>query len=175
MTATNDLKMTVAQFEQLPIDERLGLLASIYGEVSGSIPAVQKPQVSEIVAEIEKISQQEQIDALRDLLPANKNDQDEVILDPHPSKALGELVQGKNKVPTGEYGALDTESKLAFWAQIAQKLGSSIVSIPSDYTPSAQATQLLSSLKGMGNEQIVAFLSQIFSQPAKEPPENFAA
>lgn len=157
-------------------DDKLGLLALIYREISGSIPAedLQKSSESEIVEDIQKMSAQEQVNALRDILPATKADRDEITLDPHPSKALTGLVQGEVEVPTGKYGKLSAESKLGFWYQIAHKLGNNIVPISSDYSPSAEAMQLFDSIKGMGNEQMIEFVSQIFRQTTRitEPIEN---
>lgn len=172
----NDVKASVAEFGRLGSDAQLALIALIYQELASSIPAESLPTSSEdladLVEDIEEMSEQQQVEALRDMIQAKKYDQDEVILDPHPSKALGELLQGETEVPTGEYGKLDTNSKLAFWYQIAQKLGSGIVAIPSEYSPSAEVTQLLNSLKSAGNDQIISFVSQVFSQPKSEQPDN---
>jgi hypothetical protein len=41
-------------------------------------------------------------------------------------------------------------------------LANGIVYIPSDYSPSAEAMQLFNSIKGMGNEQMIEFVAQIF-------------
>ena len=90
-------------------DDKLGLLALIYREISDSIPSesLQKSsEVSEIVEDIEEMSAQEQVNALRDILPASKTGRDQVKLDPNPRKALTELVQGEVEVPTGQYGKL---------------------------------------------------------------------
>lgn len=176
MTATNDIKMSVSKFKSLHTDDQLGILALIYREISGSIPAdslEKSSEVSELVEDIQEMSDDTQINALRDLLPANKTDQDEVMLDPNPSKALTQLVQGEVEVPTGEYGKLNPQAKLAFWYQIAQKLGSGVASIPSDYSPSGEGMQLFNSIKGMGNEQMIEFVTQVFSKTKiTEPPQN---
>lgn len=171
----NDSKQVATQFKSLDIDDQLGVLALIYQEISGSIPAESLPkssEISDIVSRVEKMHSEEQVDALRDLLPANRTDQDEVILNPHPSQALTELVGGGTKVPTGEYGAFSPETKLAFWYQVAQKLGSSLVAIPADYSPSAEGMKFFNSLKEMGNEEKISFLTQVFTQKVTEPPKN---
>lgn len=171
----NDTKQLVTQYKSLHIDDQLGVLALIYQQISGSIPTESLPkssEVSNLVSRIEKMHSEEQVDALRDLLPANRTDQDEVILNPHPSQALTELVQGETKVPTGEYGAFSPETKLAFWYQVAQKLGSSLVSIPAEYSPSAEGMKLFNSIKEMGNDEIISFLTQVFTQKVTEPPKN---
>ena len=167
MTSANidAIKQSVQAFKGLDIDDQLAALASIYTKAASSIPpetlGTPSPEVSGLVTKIEQLSHQEQVDALRDLLPAKKTDQDEVILDPNPSKALAELVKGGTKVPTHEYGALSTESKLAFLYQIGQKLGKSIIGIPSDYSPSSKVTDLLNSLASLDVQQQMSFLTKV--------------
>lgn len=165
MTSANmdSINKPVAAFKQLDIDDRLAALALIYQEVSSAVPAnalKSSPEVTGLVAKIQELSQERQVDALRDLLPATRNDQNETTLDPNPSKALTELISGGNTVPTAEYGSMPTESKLAFWYQVAKKLGNGVVGIPSDYSPSAKITELLSSLQSLDTEQKVNFLTQ---------------
>ena len=160
--SANNSNATIAQVKSLHIDDQLVLLALIYREIGSSVPAGSlqtSSEVTSIVQDLTNLSDQEQVEALRDLLPATKNDQDEVTLDPNPTRALGELIQGKAKVPTGKYGALNPESKLAVWYQLGQGLGSKI---PSNFTPSAEVTQLFNSIKSSGNEQLVSFVTQLF-------------
>ncbi len=166
MTSNTDtVKQAVAAFKSLTTDDKLGALALIYTRVGGSIPseAIGKAssEVSGLVAQVEKLSPERQVDALKDLLPANKNDQDEITLDPNPSKALTELASGGNTVPTGEYGSLSPESKLAFWYQVGQKLGSTLVAIPSDFRPSSEVTELLQSLGSLDVDQQLSFLNKV--------------
>lgn len=145
MTSTNTdpLSQPVAAFKKLPVDEQLAALALIYTEVSGSItPATLKrtsPDVSGgFVTQIEQMSQQEQLLALRDLLT------------------------GAGSSPlTLEYQSLDTNSRLAMWYQLAQGLGSTIAAIPSDYIVSSEVAGFLTSLKSMDFEHLVSFLSSV--------------
>jgi len=164
-TNTDAVDNAVAAFNSLSTDERLAALALIYSKVAGSIPSEAisgiSAEASGLVSQVEKLSPERQVDALRDLLPASKNDQDEITLDANPSKALTELVSGGNTVPTGEYGSLKTEGKLAFWYQVGQKLGSSFVAIPNDFKPSSSVTQLLQSLGSLDTEQQKSFLTQV--------------
>lgn len=159
------VQQAVEALKILPIDDQLAALALVYKEVAGSIPAdagTSSSQVSGLVSQIGQKPQDRQLDALRDLLTSGKNDKGEVALDPNPSKALGELVTGGGEdIPTGEYGSLDTESKLMFWSQIAQKLGSSI---PSDFTPSSEVTEVLNSFKSLDEEKRMSFLKRMFGQ-----------
>lgn len=151
---------------KLSIDDRLTAMALIYQDVSGSISAdtigAPSSEVSGLVSKIGEKPQDRQLDALRDILTAGKNDQGEVALDPNPSKALGELVTGGGEeIPTGEYGSLDTESKLMFWYQIAQKLGGSI---PSNISPSSELSEVLNSVKSFDEEKRMSFLKRLVGQ-----------
>jgi len=167
MTSANkdSVNQSVKEFKSLEIDERLATLALIYNQVASALPSAAlgntSPEVSGLVKQIDQMSKQEQVDALRDILPAKRTDQDEVTLDPNPSKALAELVKGGTTVPTHEYGSMSAESKLAFWYQLGQKLGKTIVAIPTDYHPSDKATDLFNSLKSLEVDQQLSFLSQV--------------
>ncbi len=133
----------VAAFKSLTVDDQLAALALIYSEVSGSITSATlkrtSPEVAvEFVHQIEHMSQQEQLLALRDLLA------------------------GAGSSPlTLEYQSLDTNSRLSMWYQLAQKMGSVIAAIPSDYTVSSQLADFLNSLKSMDFEHLVSFLSSV--------------
>ena len=166
MTSANmdAVKQSVAAFKSLNINDRLAAMALVYSKAAGSIPsnAIKTDSAgSEVVTQIEQMSQEKQVDALRDLLSANKGDKDEVGLDPNPSKALTELVSGGNTFSTGEYSSMSSESKLAVWYQVGQKLGSTIVAIPSDYSPSKEVTELLNSLNSLEVDQQMSFLTQV--------------
>lgn len=126
-----------------------------------SIAKVSSSEVEGIVGKVEKLSQEIQIDTLRDLLPANKTAQDEVTLDPNPSKALTELASGGNTVPTAEYDSLSAESKLAFWYYVGQKLGSTVIAIPTEYNPNSKVKELVELLSLLDVEQQVSFITQV--------------
>ncbi|MFH7025967.1 MAG: orange carotenoid protein N-terminal domain-containing protein [Heteroscytonema crispum UTEX LB 1556] len=169
MTSTNinPLRQSISAFQNLDIDDQLAVLALVYKSIGDTIPAnvvdsLPTQEASHLVAQIQQLSQEEQLHALRDCLPAEITDQDEVMLDPHPSKALAELVQGGGTtIPTGEYGQMQTESKLAFWYALAQKLGNGVIGIPNDYQPSEQATAVLNSLKSLSTDDLVSFLKRV--------------
>lgn len=149
------VKLAVDAFNSLSPVDRLGALALVYKELASSIPAnsIESPssEVSGLLSKIQEIPQDRQIDALQDILTAKKEVEGEVVLDPNPSKALSELVTGGGTtVPTKEYTSLDAQSKLAFWYQVGQKFGSSI---PSDFSPSSEVTDLLNSFKSLDDEQ----------------------
>lgn len=134
---------SVAAFKNLPVDAQLAALALIYTEVSGSITSATlkrtSPEVAvEFVHQIEHMSQQEQLLTLRDLL----------------------IGAGSSPI-TLEYQALDTNSRLSMWYQLAQKMGSAIATIPNDYIVSSELADFLNSLKAMDFEHLVSFLSSV--------------
>jgi hypothetical protein len=165
-TKIDNITEALAAFQQLNIDERLATLASVYTNLideinSDEIEALPTEKAENLVAQIQSLSDEEQLFALRDLLPATRNDQDEVMLDPHPSKAMVELARGGTKIPTGEYGAMSTEGKLAFWYLLAERLGSTIIPIPNDYHPSEEAITLLNFLDSLDTDDLVAFVQRV--------------
>lgn len=145
MTSSNTdaLSQSVSAFKSLPVDAQLAALALIYTEVAGSItPSTLKrtsPEVAgKFVTQIEEMSEQEQLLALRDLLTG----------------------AGSSPI-TLEYQSLDPNSRLAMWYQLAQGLGSTIAGIPSAYTVSAEVADFLASLKSMDFEHLISFLSSV--------------
>lgn len=174
MTSTNinPVKQAVFNFQKLKIDDRLVVLGSLFSKVADTISTsdidkLPTQKAADLVTQIQQLSPEEQLQAVRDLLPASSNDQDETVLDPHPSKATLELARGGTKIPTGEYGALNAEGKLVFWYYLGQRLGSSIINIPQDYTLSEQATTVLNSLQSLDTEDLVSFVKQVLQTSVK--------
>ncbi|AFY48875.1 Orange carotenoid protein [Nostoc sp. PCC 7524] len=174
MTSTNvnPVAQAVSSFKNLDIDDRLVVFGSLFGKISETVSTTDIDKLStqkaaDLVAQIQQLSPEEQVYALRDLLPASRNDQNETMLDPHPSKAMVELAQGGSKIPTGEYGAMNAEGKLAFWYFLGQRLGSTIIDIPRDYTPSPQATELINTVKSLNTNDLVSFLKQVLQTKVK--------
>ena len=168
MTTTNEnkIKESVTAFNRLSTDDKLATLALAYTKISSSVPPEAKAEISkagvgELVNQVEKLSQPEQIDAMRTLLEANKAEQDQIVLDANPAKALTELASGGNSVPVAEYSSLKTESKLAFWYQLGQKLGSGIAAVSSDYQPTPKVAELLDSLSSLETDQQASFLNKV--------------
>ena len=156
----------VRAFNSLNGKDQLAALALIYKELASSIPAdamqAASSQVSGLVTQIEQIPQDRQVDSLEDIITAGKNEQGEIVLDPNPTKALTELFTGGGiTISTDQYSAMDAQSKLGFWYQVAQKLGSSIPAIPSDFSPSSEVTDLLDLLKSLDDEQRLSFLKRV--------------
>lgn len=152
---TSGLDQMTAIFQNLPVEQQLAVLGMLFQEVSGSIPvnALNSEPIMPLVKQIQEQRQDEQFQTLCDFL---SNETEAVALDPHPSKALVELLPG-NKSALERYQELDANSRLAAWYQFGQQFGS----IPSDFTLSSDASECLTALRSLGIEQQAAFLSQI--------------
>jgi hypothetical protein len=175
MTSTNinPVAQAVYNFKKLDVDERLGILGLLYPKVSQAISAdniqsLQTQNATNLVSQIQQLSSEEQTLALRDLLSVVSNNPDEIILDPHPSKAMVELAKGGTKVSTGDYAALNPESRLAFWYLLAQRLGSGINNISRDYQPSRQAKEVLSNVQSLNTNELVSFLQAVLQPRVQE-------
>ncbi len=152
------VKQSVSAFRSLKIEDRLAALALIYKHIAGEIPANavnNSSKASSLVTKVEQLSPDLQVPALRDMLDSQRQDGDEVALDPNPTKALAELLTGKNEtLPIDDYSSLGKEDKLAFWYQMGQKAESSI----SNINPADEVTEFLSSLQSLSADDRVAFI-----------------
>lgn len=157
---SDTVKQSVAAFRSLKIEDRLAALALMYQHIAGQIPANavnDSAKASGLVSKVGQLSPELQTQALRDMLDAQRQDGDEVALDPNPSKALTELITGSNEtIPIDEYSSLGKDDKLAFWYQMGQKVGSSISSIQ----PSSEVTEFLPSLQALSADDRIAFISK---------------
>ncbi|MBG1240224.1 orange carotenoid protein N-terminal domain-containing protein [Nostoc sp. NZL] len=148
MTSTNInfLEQSVSKFQSLGPDDRLTVLALMYTEIADEIPAialndVPNERTANLVAQIQNLPQAEQLFALRQLL-----NQDEV---------------GETAIPTEEYTSMNANDKLAFWYQLAQNLGTSIIGVPNDYIPSEKATEVVDLLHTPNIEDLVNFFKRV--------------
>ncbi|MEH2439604.1 orange carotenoid protein N-terminal domain-containing protein [Nostoc sp.] len=64
-------------------------------------------------------------------------------------------------IPTEEYASMNAEEKLAFWYQLAQNLGTTIIGVPDDYIPSEKATEVVDLLHTPNIEDLVAFFKRV--------------
>lgn len=154
------VQQALSAFRNLRMEDKLTAMALIFQHVAREVPAESIPnssKVSELVGKVGQLSQELQTDALRDMLDAQRQDGDEVALDPNPSKALGQLVTGNNDtLPIDDYSSLGKEEKLAFWYQMGQKISSSAGNI----TPSSEVNELLQSLQSLNADERVSFISK---------------
>lgn len=160
---TKTIDSFVTRFEQLPVDDQIAALGYLYQEIGESLPSIAvSDKVEDLLDTIGDMREGSQIEFMQDVFNDRANSQDEVALDPHPSKALLELIPGDNvEPPLSEYHKLSLSERLSLWHQLASKMGDEIIAIPSDYALSSEATKLLDSLKSLGTEEKVNFLSQI--------------
>ncbi|MBW4610201.1 MAG: Orange carotenoid-binding protein [Hassallia sp. WJT32-NPBG1] len=150
MTSTNIdfTEVAVSKFQNLNADDRLAVLAVLFSQINEEIPATALNSLSnqgtaDLVAEIQNLSQPDQILALRKL----QNQEGE-----------------ETTISTDSYASMDAESKLAFWYQLGENLGGSVVGIPQDYIPSEQAAEVLDLFEMNSSEQIMSFMQQVLSK-----------
>ncbi|MBD2353882.1 Orange carotenoid-binding protein [Tolypothrix sp. FACHB-123] len=148
MTSTNVnfLEQAVSKFNNLNADERLSVLASLYTQIADEIPAIAlnnepNEKTANLVAQVQKLPQAEQILALRQLF--------------NPKEA------NNTSISIEEYAAMSPDLKLGFWYQLAQNLGTCMIGIPDDYIPSEESSAVLDLLDTPNIEDIVNFLKQV--------------
>ncbi|MEH1905106.1 orange carotenoid protein N-terminal domain-containing protein [Nostoc sp.] len=148
MTSTNInfIEQGVTKFQSLDIDDRLTVLALLYTEITDAIPAlclnnVPNENSANLVAQIQNLPQSEQLSALRQLL-----NQDGV---------------GESPISTQEYASISIEDKLAFWYQLAQNLGASIIGVPNEHIPSEKAAEVLDLLHTTNIDDLVTFFKRV--------------
>jgi hypothetical protein len=148
------------------ITDRLAVLGLLYSEMLEQLTAdivdalpTQKP--AELVAQVQQVSPEEQLCALGDLLLATKTDEDEIMLSPHPTKAMVEVAQGGIIIATGEYGAMQPEGKLAFWFLLGETLGTTIIDFPHDYILSEPTTEVFSFVKSLDMNDLASCLKKV--------------
>lgn len=148
MTSTNInfIEIAVSKFKNLNADDRLAVLALLFSKVSEEVPAsaincMPNDGTADLVAEIQKVSQPEQIVALRQLQNQSEG--------------------GETAISTDSYTSMNAECKLAFWYHLAQNLGGSVVGIPHDYIPSEPAAEVLDLFETASTEEITSFMQQV--------------
>ncbi|MUG93115.1 Orange carotenoid-binding protein [Scytonema sp. UIC 10036] len=169
MTSTNvrPVQEAASAFKSLIIDDQLAVLASFYKQIADSIPAdaanaLPTQDANSLISRIQQLSLENQLSALREFLSPERNDKDASVLDPHPSKALAELVTGNDtKIPAHAYDSLGAEGKIAFWYLLAGKLGSGFVGIPNGTQLTQDATEVLTTLQSFNTDELVSFLKLV--------------
>lgn len=159
---TQKFSSLVTSFKQLPVDDQIATMGYVYQEIGGSLlsPDMASKKVEEVVKHVTEMREGSQIEFLQDIL--SDTDQDEVVLDIHPSKAMAQLIPGDGvESPIAEYESLNPNERLAVWYNLASKMGDGMAVLPSDYSPSSEAQELLTSLKSYETEEKLQFLSQI--------------
>ncbi|MGB5594103.1 MAG: orange carotenoid protein N-terminal domain-containing protein [Crocosphaera sp.] len=139
-----DVTSVTAQFQSLSTDDKLGLLWVAYTENGRSItpaaPGAARLQFAEgIINEIKNMSQDEQLQLMRDLT---------------------------NKISTPitrAYGVLTNNTKLAFWYQLAELMEAGVViPVPPYYQLSQEANATLVALQSLDfNQQITVLRNAV--------------
>jgi ribosomal protein S16 len=166
MTYTNQeaLDKAMQAFHRLSVNDQIAALASLYREAAGSLSAAgaaPSQNVTELLQKVKELREENQLQFLQDLLSQKQNQQAEVALDPHPSKAMLELIPGAGAPPISQYNELSQEDRLAFWYAFAKQMGNGIIAPPADYQPSEQVTEVLNSLKSSEFNQQIEFLRKV--------------
>jgi Orange carotenoid protein, N-terminal len=167
-TDVKNVETVILKYRALDADDKLAVLAQLYGEVAAEVaPTFSQSNVvdegaTNLVKQIQQMSSEQQLDALRGLV-AGKQSEGESVLDEHPTKALGELFAGgkdSTSFSTSEYDSLSSDSRLFFWFQLAQNLGKSIVGVPNDYMPNERVSEVLDLVGTPGVEDLVSLLKK---------------
>lgn len=160
---TKTLSSLATRFKQLLVDDQIAALGYLYQELGSSLPSIATPdKVNDLLNMMGDMREGSQIEFMQDVLNDRTTKTDEVSLDPHPTKALLELIPGDNVEPSlTQYHKFSPTERLSFWSQLASKMGDEVIALPSDYSLSPEATELLNSLKSLDTDQTVDFLSQI--------------
>jgi Orange carotenoid protein, N-terminal len=164
---TETRQQAVKSFHRLSVDEQVVALATLYAEIADSLKtanqgAAPSKNVAELMRHAKEMKPENQLQFLQDILSEKATQRDETALDPHPSKALIELLPGGSKPPISQYNDLSGNDRLGFWYLFAQNLGKDgAIALPATLQTSAQTTELMNSLKSLDFEEKVAFLNQI--------------
>lgn len=157
-TQSNDqaISQSVKAFQNLDVDEQLGLFYFIYKEMGNSItPAA--PGASTVgtdIAEglfnqVKELSHEEQLQVQRDLI--NKTDTQYSRM----------------------YGSLGETTKLLFWYRLAQGMdNATIIPLPSNYQLSSPGQELLNQIKGIDFQQQITLFRDYVAPMGTEPAKG---
>ncbi len=147
----NPVSSTTTLFKNLSVDDQLGLLWFIYTEIGRSItPAATgaaRLQFAEgLLNQVKNMPQSEQMQFMRD------------------------LVNKVNNPLTRAYGVLSTNTKLAFWYQLAELMKEGIViPVPQGYTMSRDAKKIFNNIVFMDFSQQITILRNAVADMGVDP------
>ena len=142
---------TTAQIKRLSVDDQLAMLWFAYTEIGRSItpaaPGAARLQFAEgLLNQIKQMPHQEQLKAMRDI--ANR---------------VGTPI-------SRSYGVLSTNTKLAFWYQLAEMMAEGVViPVPEGYKMSRQASQALASMTQLEFGQQITVLRKVVADMGTDP------
>ncbi|MDJ0557100.1 MAG: orange carotenoid protein N-terminal domain-containing protein [Microcoleaceae cyanobacterium MO_207.B10] len=147
----NAVPATTAQFNTLSLDEQLAVMWYIYTKMGRSItpaaPGVARLQLAEgLLNEIKQMPFEAQLQAMRD------------------------LASSKNTPISRAYGVLGTNTKLAFWYQLAEWMKEGyVISMPSFYQLSTSSSQVLSLIEQLDFGQQITVLRNVVAKMGVDP------
>ena len=142
---------TIASFQQLSTDEQLGLLWTLYKNMGRSItpaaPGAARLQFAEgLLEQVKAMTQEQQLQFMRD------------------------LARKTNTSETRAYGVLSSNTKLAFWYQLAILMDEGLViPVPSFYKMSDAATRLFGQISKLEFNQQITVMRQIVISMGVDP------
>lgn len=167
MTSANtNHTQALKAFQHLDVNQQIAALAYLYTELGNSISfpssgVTSSNEISQLVKHVKDLRSENQLQFIRDVFSSQQVGRKEVALDPHPSKALLELVPGSTKDPLSHYQSLDPNARLAFWYRLAQELDRGAISAAATTQLSSGAQEIINNLKSLEVSQQVDFLRQI--------------
>lgn len=147
----NPVAATTAQVKRLSVDDQLALLWYAYTEIGRSItpaaPGAARLQFAEgLLNQIKQMPPQEQLQVMRDL--ANR---------------VGTPI-------SRSYGILSTNTKLAFWYQLAEMMKEgTVIPMSSTYQMSSEASQALANLTSLEFGQQITVLRNAVADMGVDP------
>jgi len=158
-------EQAVRVFQQLPVDERLAMIDAILADMGDAIAATpagtnRSQAIADLIEQVQDMRQENQIAFLRDVLSEKSTDQDAIALDPHPSKAMVELIPGMTS-PLENYRSLDPDARLVFWQQMQRAMGGNLMSAEMNPAFSSEASALATSFESWEMGQQINFLKRL--------------
>ncbi|MDX2213070.1 MAG: orange carotenoid protein N-terminal domain-containing protein [Oculatellaceae cyanobacterium bins.114] len=165
-TNTDAITKCVQAFKKLNVNEQLGALAALYSEVKASVTShktamAASSEVDHLIKQINDMRQENRLQFLEDVLSEKAIGSDETALDPHPSKAMLELLPGGATSPIDKYNDMSINSRLTVWYRLGEAMQNQLPAIVAENPPSAKASELISSLKQCDFDQQIAFLNKV--------------
>lgn len=141
-TALTAVPDTIAAFDRLTTDDKLGLLWVLYRNMGGAItpaaPGAARLQFAEgLLQQVQAMSQGEQLQFMRD------------------------LVQKNNTPATRSYGVLTSNTKLAFWYQLAVLMDEGkVIAVPEYFQLSEVVASVFGQISELTFNQQISFMRQ---------------
>ncbi|MBW4540283.1 MAG: orange carotenoid protein [Myxacorys chilensis ATA2-1-KO14] len=132
----------VETYEKLGTDDKLALLYYVYKKMGDSVtpadPTAAEPELSPLLSDtFYNLSHQDQLNVMRD------------------------IVNGADTEYSHAYGAIKENNQLLIWFDWAERMGETVVGMPSDYNATDSVNASLSSIEALDFEQQISLLREI--------------